>query len=78
MNQVTKNPGCQRECHLDRSAGFVVEPGCPIHDRAGFQTLRVCWMGQHPCLVGSLTINWTSVDGTHEHIHAFAFMLGLS
>ena len=73
------NPGCQRECRLDRAAGdFIVEPGCPIHDRPGYTPFKVFWVPSgHPCLVGTLTLVYG--DGSaHEHIVCASFLLGLN
>ena len=77
MSHRVANPGCQRGCHIDRTHGFVVEPGCPVHAREGYRELKVFFLAEHPCLVGTLSL--CHGEGTaHEHIVCAAFLMGLN
>ena len=78
MNQVTKNPGCQRECRLDCAAGFVIEPGCPAHDRVGYKPFDITWIIGHPCLVGTIVLRSASASEAHEHVLVAQFLMGLN
>lgn len=82
MNKVAMNPGCRHECRLDRSvkAGFVIEVGCPAHDREGYRPFSVVWLGPRPCLVSTLTLGYYEAppDAPHEHVHVFSSCSGLN
>ena len=82
MNKVALNPGCQRECRLDPTVkdGFVVEEGCPVHDREGYRIFTVVWLGPRPCLVGTVTLGHfgAPADEAHEHVHVFSVLQGLN
>ncbi len=73
---MTVNPGCLRRCHLDRMSelGFVVEPGCEIHDQAARQIFRVSWVNGKPWCIGSLALV-EPASGTHIHT---MFAMGLN
>ena len=77
MNQVAKNPGCQRECHLDRAVGFVIAPGCPAHDRAGYTPFVITWIVGRPCLIGTLALH-ADADANHEYLGVAQFLMGLN
>ena len=77
MNQVAKNPGCQRECRLAPPAGFVIEVGCSVHDRPGYRPFEVFWFAGHPCLIGTLALS-NGVGTAHEHVVCASFLMGLN
>ncbi len=80
MSRVSLNPGCRHDCHLTRESGFVIEEGCPIHDRPGYRPFVVVWIGPRPILVSTITLGvyGSPEDHAHEHVHAFAFAAGLN
>lgn len=71
------NPGCGRECRLDREHGFVAEIGCPVHAREGYTPFKVFFLADHPCLVGTLSL-CSDEDAPHTHIVCAAFIMGLN
>lgn len=79
MNQVQRNPGCLRECRLDRAveSGFVIEAGCPVHDREGYRPFVVGWLGPNPCLLGTLSLCHDE-GAKHEHVLVASFLMGLN
>ena len=48
---LTKNPGCGHFCSLTRAHGFVIEHGCPTHDRPGSRPFTPLWLqGRYVCV----------------------------
>ena len=77
MSQATKNPGCRRGCHLDCASGFVIEPGCPAHDREGYKPFDITWLVGHPCLIGTIVLRRNAGEA-HEHVLVAQFLMGLN
>ena len=77
MNIMTRNPGCRRACRLDFGSGFVIEDGCPVHDREGYTPFTVKWIIDHPCLIGTLSL-CEDEGAEHEHIAVACFLIGLN
>jgi hypothetical protein len=82
VNKVALNPGCRRECRMDPTVqdGFVIEEGCPVHDREGYRPFTVVWLNTRPVLVGTITLGFYGAleDEAHEHVHVFTFLSGLN
>lgn len=70
------NPVCRRACRLNADAddGFVIEDGCPIHDRVGYTPFKVFWFRGKPWLIGSLALD--TQDDSRRVVAAFC--MGLS
>lgn len=74
MNRVARNPGCQHDCHLVYGADFVIEGGCPVHDRPGYRPFKVAWFCAVPVLVGQFAL--VADDG--GQILIASFVMGLN
>lgn len=77
MSARVANPGCGRECRLDREHGFLVEASCPVHAREGYTPFKVFFLAENPCLVGTLSLCYGE-GSAHEHVICASFIMGLN
>jgi len=75
---MQRNPGCLRACRLDPKVGFVIESGCPVHDREGYTPFTVLWLRGQPVLVGSMSLGFYGDSPDHDHVHVYAFLMGMN